>query len=78
MAQRALVTMGLVGCGSVAIGMHLNGWTRFSDKARLQAVFDVDEGRSNRMAGMIQGRLSGPSVRAYSAGGAGRAVGQRP
>jgi UDP-N-acetyl-2-amino-2-deoxyglucuronate dehydrogenase len=62
MAQRSLVRLGLVGCGSVAIGMHLNGWTRFSDKARLQAVFDVDEGRSNRMAGLVEGAYQ---ARAY-------------
>lgn len=54
MVQGSQVGLGLVGCGSVAIGMHLNGWTRFADKARLHAVFDVDEGRATRMAGMIQ------------------------
>src|SRR2546422_2313667 len=54
MAQMTPLGVGLVGCGSVATNMHLNGWTRFPEKARLLAVFDVSAERANRMAALIQ------------------------
>jgi predicted dehydrogenase len=46
--------IGLIGCGSVVANMHLNGWTRFPEKARLLAVYDVDPDRADRVATLFQ------------------------
>ncbi len=54
MGDSAPLGIGLIGCGSVATNMHLNGWTRFPEKARLLAVFDVSGERARRMAQMVQ------------------------
>ena len=46
--------IGVVGCGSVALSMHLNGWTRLAEKARIVALCDSVPGRAERFAALVR------------------------